>query len=244
MLRRRRVWLCWALLCALPALVAVLLAVTGLAPPPGRGRRSCPRWCRTGSCSRPPRWRWCCRCSCRSPSRSWPGTRWRARPSTGMLRYLLVRPVGRLRLLVREARLGRGVRAARGAAGDGDVVHRRDRRVRLRRDDRRCDADRERVRRGAVAVRGGDQAGGAGARTAADRRLPGAVHARARRDRAVLLHAHRLAAGRRARRAGGRGDERVAAAARRRRGDPQFLPTTHWLAWVDLFRDPVLWRRP
>ena len=37
MLRRRRVWLCWALLCALPALVAVLLAVTGLAPPPGRG---------------------------------------------------------------------------------------------------------------------------------------------------------------------------------------------------------------
>src|SRR4029079_7082005 len=37
LLRRRRVWLCWALLCALPALVAVLLAVTGLAPPPGRG---------------------------------------------------------------------------------------------------------------------------------------------------------------------------------------------------------------
>ena len=37
LLRRRRVWLCWALLCALPTLVAVLLAVTGLAPPPGRG---------------------------------------------------------------------------------------------------------------------------------------------------------------------------------------------------------------
>src|SRR4051812_49780948 len=37
LLRRRRVWLCWALLCALPALVAVLLAITGLAPPPGRG---------------------------------------------------------------------------------------------------------------------------------------------------------------------------------------------------------------
>ena len=37
LLRRRRVWLCWALLCALPALVAVLLAATGLAPPPGRG---------------------------------------------------------------------------------------------------------------------------------------------------------------------------------------------------------------
>ena len=37
LLHRRRVWLCWALLCALPALVAVLLAATGLAPPPGRG---------------------------------------------------------------------------------------------------------------------------------------------------------------------------------------------------------------
>ena len=37
LLQRRRVWLCWALLCALPALVAVLLAVTGIAPPPGRG---------------------------------------------------------------------------------------------------------------------------------------------------------------------------------------------------------------
>ena len=37
LLRRRRVWLCWALLCALPALVAVLLAVTEIVPPPGRG---------------------------------------------------------------------------------------------------------------------------------------------------------------------------------------------------------------
>ena len=37
MLRRRRVWLCWALLCALPTLVAVLLATTRLAPPPGQG---------------------------------------------------------------------------------------------------------------------------------------------------------------------------------------------------------------
>jgi ABC-2 type transport system permease protein len=37
MLRRRRVWLSWALLCAIPALVAVLLATTDLAPAPGQG---------------------------------------------------------------------------------------------------------------------------------------------------------------------------------------------------------------
>ena len=42
LLHRRRVWLCWALLCALPALVAVLLAATGLAPPPDGAGRSCP----------------------------------------------------------------------------------------------------------------------------------------------------------------------------------------------------------
>ena len=28
LLRRRRVWLCWALLCALPTAIAILLAVT------------------------------------------------------------------------------------------------------------------------------------------------------------------------------------------------------------------------
>ncbi len=37
--------------------------------------------------------------------------------------------------------------------------------------------------------------------------------------------------------------ERVAAAAGRRRPAIRFyLPTAHWLAWVDLFRDPILWR--
>lgn len=37
LLRGRRTWLYIALLCALPTLVAVLLASTGIAPPPGRG---------------------------------------------------------------------------------------------------------------------------------------------------------------------------------------------------------------
>src|SRR5262249_38088758 len=38
LVRRPRVWLCVALLCALPALVAVLLATTRITPPPGRGQ--------------------------------------------------------------------------------------------------------------------------------------------------------------------------------------------------------------
>ena len=37
LLRRTRVWLCWLLLCALPALVAVVVSATGILPPPGQG---------------------------------------------------------------------------------------------------------------------------------------------------------------------------------------------------------------
>jgi len=37
LVRRPRVWACVTLLCALPTLVAVLLAGTRIAPPPGRG---------------------------------------------------------------------------------------------------------------------------------------------------------------------------------------------------------------
>ncbi|HVL85851.1 MAG TPA: ABC transporter permease [Pseudonocardia sp.] len=100
MLRRRRVWLCWALLCALPALVAVLLATTGLAPAPGQG----PAFLSAVV----------------SDGRLYPaaalalvlpvllpitvavvaGDTVAGEATAGTLRYLLVRPVGRLRLLV------------------------------------------------------------------------------------------------------------------------------------------------
>ena len=41
----------------------------------GRGRRSCPPCCATARSTRWPRWRSCCRCSCRSPSPSSRATR-------------------------------------------------------------------------------------------------------------------------------------------------------------------------
>ena len=47
-----------------------------------------------------PRWPSCCRCSCRSRSPSWPGDAVAGEAQAGTLRYLLVRPVGRTRLLV------------------------------------------------------------------------------------------------------------------------------------------------
>lgn len=101
MLRRRRVWLCWILLCALPTLVAILLAVTDLIPPPGQSA--------AGFLS-----------AVVSDGQLFPaaalalvlpvflpitvavvaGDAIAGEASAGTLRYLLVRPVGRLRLLV------------------------------------------------------------------------------------------------------------------------------------------------
>jgi ABC-2 type transport system permease protein len=101
MLRRRRVWLCWILLCALPTLVAILLATTRLIPPPGQSA--------AGFLS-----------AVVSDGQLFPaaalalvlpvflpitvavvaGDTVAGEASAGMLRYLLVRPVGRLRLLI------------------------------------------------------------------------------------------------------------------------------------------------
>ena len=83
LLRRPRTWLIIGMLVALPTLVAVLLAITDLGPRPGTDRRSCPRCSTTARCSRWPRWAWCCRCSCRSPSRCSAATRSPVRPRPG-----------------------------------------------------------------------------------------------------------------------------------------------------------------
>jgi ABC-2 type transport system permease protein len=100
LLRRRRVWLCWALLCALPALVAVLLAGTGLAPPPGRGGAFLSAVVSNGQLYPAAALALVLPVFLPITVAVVAGDTVAGEASTGMLRYLLVRPVGRLRLLV------------------------------------------------------------------------------------------------------------------------------------------------
>jgi ABC-2 type transport system permease protein len=100
MLRRRRVWLCWALLCALPALVAVLLAVTDLAPAPGQGGAFLSAVVSNGQLFPAAALALVLPVFLPITVAVVAGDAVAGEASTGMLRYLLVRPVGRLRLLV------------------------------------------------------------------------------------------------------------------------------------------------
>lgn len=100
MLRRRRVWLCWALLCALPALVAVLLASTGLVPPPGRGAAFLSAVTTNGQIFPAAALALVLPVFLPITVAVVAGDTVAGEASTGMLRYLLARPVGRLRLLV------------------------------------------------------------------------------------------------------------------------------------------------
>ena len=120
---RPRVWLCWALLCALPALVAVAAVGVRHRAAAGAGRRvPVGRGDQRRSCSRRPRSRWCCRCSCRSPSRSSPATRWPARrPPARCATCWSARSGGCGCWSAKLVSRG-GVRAARGAAGDGHLA--------------------------------------------------------------------------------------------------------------------------
>ena len=101
MLRSRRTWVTIAVIDALPALVAVLLAITDVGPRPGTGpgvplrgahrRHALPaRRDRDHPAAVPARPRW------RSP----PGDAIAGEAQQGTLRYVLIRPVGRTRLLV------------------------------------------------------------------------------------------------------------------------------------------------
>lgn len=100
MLRRRRVWLCWALLCALPALVAVLLAATDLAPPPGRGGAFLSVVVTNGQLYPAAALALVLPVFLPITVAVVAGDTVAGEASAGMLRYLLVRPVGRLSLLV------------------------------------------------------------------------------------------------------------------------------------------------
>ena len=100
LLRRRRVWLSWALLCALPALVAVFLAVTGIAPPPGRGGAFLSAVVGNGQLFPAAALALVLPVFLPITVAVVAGDTIAGEASAGTLRYLLVRPVGRLRLLL------------------------------------------------------------------------------------------------------------------------------------------------
>ena len=104
MLRRRRVWLCWVLLCALPALVAVLLAVTDVVPPPGQGGAFLSAVVNDGQLFPAAALALVLPVFLPITVAIVSGDTVAGEASAGTLRYRLVRPVGRLRLLA--AKLG------------------------------------------------------------------------------------------------------------------------------------------
>lgn len=99
MLRRRRVWTCWALLCGLPALVAVLVSATGLVPPPGRGAAFLSAVTTNGQIYPAAALALVLPVFLPITVAVVAGDTVAGEAATGMLRYLLVRPVGRLRML-------------------------------------------------------------------------------------------------------------------------------------------------
>jgi ABC-2 type transport system permease protein len=235
LLRRRRVWLCWLLLCALPALVAVLLAVTDIVRPPGRGGNFLSAVVSNGQLFPAAALALVLPIFLPITVAIVSGDTVAGEASAGTLRYLLVRPVGRLRLLAAKlvsvtafvllavllvavtgylvgvALFGFGVDATLGGAGgitslSGAVL-----------------SPAELVARTLAAV--GYIAlcmrtlGAVGLffSTLTDSSLGAALGVLAVVvTSAVLLPLDAAAAIR------------------------DYLPTTHWLAWVDLYRDPIL----
>jgi len=236
LVRRRRVWLCWALLCALPALVAVLLAATDIVPAPGQGGAFLSAVVSNGQLFPAAALALVLPVFLPITVAIVAGDTVAGEASAGMLRYLLVRPVGRLRLLVAKlvsvaafvllavlfvtltsyvvgvAAFGFGADAAVGGAGgvtslSGVVL-----------------TPAELAQRTAFTV--GYLAlcmlalGAIGLffSTLTDSPLAAALGVLALVvTSAVLLPLDAAEAVR------------------------FYLPTTHWLAWIDLFRDPILW---
>ncbi len=100
LLRSRRVWLCWLLLCGLPALVATLLAITDIVPPPGRGGNFLSAVVSNGQLFPAAALALVLPVFLPITVAIVSGDAIAGEASTGTLRYLLVRPIGRLRLLV------------------------------------------------------------------------------------------------------------------------------------------------
>lgn len=100
LLRRTRVWLCWLLLCALPALVAVVVSATGILPPPGQGPAFLSAVATNGQIF--PAFALALVLPILLPITVAvvAGDTIAGEAAAGTLRYLLIRPVRRLRLLV------------------------------------------------------------------------------------------------------------------------------------------------
>ncbi len=237
MLRRRRVWLCWLLLCALPALVAVLLAVTDIVPAPGQGGTFLSAVVNNGQLFPAAALALVLPVFLPITVAIVAGDAIAGEASAGMLRYLLVRPVGRLRLLTAKlisvmafvllsvlfvtltsyvvgvAAFGFGADAALGGAGgitslSGVVL----------------DPFELATRTAATVVYLALCMLTLGAlglffSTLTDSPLGAALGVLALVvTSAVLLPLDAAEAVR------------------------FYLPTTHWLAWIDLYRDPILWK--
>ncbi len=99
LLLRPRVWLSIALLCAVPTLVAVLLAVSDLAPPPGQGGAFLSAVLDNGSLYPAAALAMVLPVFLPLAVAVYAGDAIAGEAATGTLRYLLVRPVGRPRLL-------------------------------------------------------------------------------------------------------------------------------------------------
>jgi ABC-2 type transport system permease protein len=96
---RPRVWLSILLLCVVPALVAVLLAVSDLAPPPGQGGAFLSAVLNNGSLYPAAALAMVLPVFLPLAVAVYAGDAVAGEAATGTLRYLLVRPVGRPRLL-------------------------------------------------------------------------------------------------------------------------------------------------
>jgi ABC-2 type transport system permease protein len=96
---RPRVWLSIGLLCAVPALVAILLSVSDIAPPPGQGGAFLSAVTSNGSLYPAAALAMVLPVFLPLAVAVYAGDAVAGEASTGTLRYLLVRPVGRPRLL-------------------------------------------------------------------------------------------------------------------------------------------------
>ncbi len=96
---RPRVWLSILLLCAVPALVAILLSISDLAPPPGQGGAFLSAVTSNGSLYPAAALAMVLPVFLPLAVAVYAGDAIAGESATGTLRYLLVRPVGRLRLL-------------------------------------------------------------------------------------------------------------------------------------------------
>ena len=122
LVRRRRTWATIALIDALPTLVAVLLAVTDLGPRPGEGPAFLSAVLTDGTLFPLAALGIVLPLFLPIAVAVTAGDSIAGEAQQGTLRYLLVRPAGRTRLLVAKLRRGHGLRGAHRAGRRGDGV--------------------------------------------------------------------------------------------------------------------------